>query len=364
MAGKPGYRILIVDDEPSIRNYIGRACHSAGYTQTMHAATVEAARQTLADEGPFDLVVLDIFMPGESGLVLLEELAPRAPEIVTIMVTAGDELTMAVNSLKMGAYDYLIKPIEVESLQLSVGRALKRRERELAEASRRESANKAVARRLSALQKTRSGLIRAMCLMAEFRDTEKRLHLDRVAMYSHTIALQLASDSAYAPFVTDEFLWDLFEVAPLHDVGKVALPDGILLKPGKLSAAELSVMQTHTTIGRDICLAARDVGGADTDSLITMAADIAGGHHERWDGKGYPGGVRGAHIPLSARIVSLADFYDVCRTPTVYRPTAMPRGEALALAGELSGTKFDPIIMQAFHRCRDSIMEIEEEAAA
>ena len=360
MGSNDGYKVLIVDDETAARDVIGRALHRVGYTDTAKADGLATARAAIASDGPFALVMLDLMLAGEDGIALLEELAPRAPQTVVIVVTALDAWATAVGCLKKGAYDFLVKPVDVELVQLAAGRALKGRQRALDEIERRHDLDRTVSQRISRLERTRSGLLRAMCRMAEFRDPEEHAHLERVAMYSHVIAQELAADSPYAPFVTEEFLWNLFEAAPLHDIGKVAIPDGVLLKPGELTPQETAIIQMHPAAGRDICLAARSGTEEDEDDLLKMAAEVTGAHHDRWDGHGYPGGLKGTHIPLSARIVSMADFYDVCRTPTVYRPEPLQREKVLGLTEALAGEKFDPVVAGAFARCKQVVMGIEE----
>ncbi len=354
------YRVLVVDDEPSVRTVVARALHRMGQMSCVEADSIASVRQNMEEEGPFALIMLDIALPDGSGLDLLPELAPLAPETVVVMVTGNTDWAPAVQSLKNGAYDYLAKPLDLELVQLAAARALKRRQTEMAEQTAHQERREELARQISSLQKARSALLRAMCRMAEFRDAEQHAHLERIPLYSHVIAMQLSSRSAYAAFVTEQFLWNVFEAAPLHDIGKVALPDGILLKPSPLNEAETAIMHTHASVGRDICLTASRDDEDGENSLIEMAADIAGYHHERWDGAGYPEGLKGTHIPLSARIVGLADFYDVCRTATVYRPEPLPREKVFGLIKTLRGEKFDPVLVDAFLQCEDSIIEIED----
>jgi putative two-component system response regulator len=298
-------------------------------------------------------------MPGESGLDLLPDVAPLAPHTVTVMVTAVQEFQVAVEALKAGAYDYIVKPLDLGGLRLAVARALKRRRLELNERSRSARVDEEVDRRLTSLERTRNALLRAMCLMAEFRDIETTAHLDHVGAYAHVIADALARDSVYAPFIDGDFLRSIRECAPLHDVGKVALPDKVLLKPGRLTPDEMRLMQKHPSAGRAICAFVRTSARAD-DDLIEMVSDIAGGHHEWWDGSGYPEGLRGKDIPLSARIVAVADVYDACRSPKVYRPQPIPRDKVVSLIEAGAGSQFDPVVVTAFLRCRDAIARAEQ----
>ncbi len=354
-------RILIVDDEPSVRRVLARTLAGAGYADIVEADSVEAAGRALAEQGPFALVLLDIRMPGGSGLRLLEELAPKAPQTVAIMVTAAQGFATAVETMKKGGYDFIVKPVDFAAMQMGVGRALKRRQRELSERSGRVQIDEAVEKRLSVLEKSRRALLHAMCRMGEFRDAEPHAHPDRVGRYSRLVAERLAANSPYAPFVNQEFIQNIFECAPLHDIGKVGVPDGVLLKPAKLSTAEMAIMQTHSVIGRDICLSVKGQISQEEYGFIDMAIEVTGSHHECWDGDGYPDGLGGTDIPLSARIVGLADFYDACRSRTVYRAEPICRDRVLALIEKWAGEKFDAAVVAAFRLCEKAIVETEEE---
>jgi putative two-component system response regulator len=351
-------RILIVDDEPAACHVMERALAETGYMEITAADSVAAARRILAGGEEYALVLLDLRMPGTSGFALLEDLAPRAPELVTVVVSAVTEFSAAVQALKKGAYDYVAKPFDIAGLQMAVGRALKRRQLELAEHTRYLRAAREIEARVNMLERTRSSLLRAMCLMAEFRETRTPEHLDRVSELSVALARELALRSRYAPLVDAAFLNNIAECAPLHDIGKVALPDEILLKPGPLTAEEIEIVKQHTTVGREVCAFVRQNVDLPDDGFIEMAAEVAGSHHEHWDGSGYPDGLKGVEIPLSARIVGLAESYDVCCSPTVYRPEPISPPQTAALVESLAGTHFDPVIVDAFRRCRSAFADI------
>jgi putative two-component system response regulator len=356
-------KILVVDEEPAARERITRALHLAGYREVFHAANGEMARRILDAQGPFALVILSLRLPDESGLALLADLAPRAPETIVIMTTAGHGLLSAIDCLKHGAYDYVLKPIDFEGIQLSVGVALKRRQHELSEMERHREVEALVEERLSILEETRSALLLAVCRMAEFGSPGTHVHPERVARYSRIMAEELGRRSPYAPFVTAQFLHNLPEAALLHDIGKLTLPGDLLSKEGPLTPAEEVLLQGHAAAGRDICLAvARRLEGGE-DSFVHMAAEVTASHHERWDGKGYPAGLNGPEIPLSARIVGLADYYDVWRTPMAYRLESRPAWRVAEMIHDQSGQKFDPAVVAAFRRCRPAIARAEKELA-
>ena len=170
----------------------------------------------------------------------------------------------------------------------------------------------------------------------------------------------MINNPKYKDFFDDKTIEELFKSAPLHDIGKVGVPDGVLLKPTKLSPSEMAMMYTHCTIGRDICMTVKNEMDGQDSSFIDMAAEVTGSHHEQWDGGGYPDGLAGTKIPLSARIVGLADFYDACRSATVYRAEPIPRDNVLALIDKWAGRKFDPLVVEAFRLCDGDVLKIEE----
>jgi len=352
------YLVLIVDDEATIRSIIRRAMEMAGYKSIFEAECVDAARKVLSNDKPFDLVICDIRMPGDSGLVLLQELAPRAPDTVVVMATSVDDVPTAVRSLQSGAYDYVLKPFEISTIQLAVGRALKRRQLEIDNRNFRDHLAELVRLKTEeldintkALSITRHALLRGLCYLAEFRDPETGLHLDRMAVNCINLAKSLERDSAYAPMIDDAFIGRLFESAPLHDIGKVGISDTILLKPGKLTPEEFTVMQQHTTLGCDALKSIKSYMGEVEGSFIETAIEIAYSHHERWDGKGYPQCLSKEEIPLSARIAALSDVYDACRSPRVYRPKPFSKEMVVKLIKDDSGHAFDPVVVEAFLRC-------------
>ncbi len=355
------HRILIVDHDMEAQEQMARALLDAGYTEIMRADSVELARRLAQESGPFALVILSVQMPDEHGQALLQELAPLAPETAVIMVTAQAGLMTAIDCLRKGAYDYVLKPLGADGIQMSVAMALKRRQRELEELASFFEVEEEVEQRVSMLEETRSALLWAVCGLAEFRTPHGHVHPERVARYSQIMTEELARRSPYAPFITKQFLQNISEAALLHDIGKLALPDSVIFKSGELTAEEEAVVESHTTLGRDICTAVRRELSSPADSFVDMAIEVTGSHHERWDGEGYPDKLAGRDIPLSARIVALADYYDIWRTPMTYRPEILPAEKVAEVITRESGRKFDPIIVDAFERCRSPIAQAEEE---
>lgn len=353
-------RILIVDDEPDIRDVIERSLRQAGYHEIGQADCVATARRRITRDGPFALVILDILMPDESGIELLTELAPLTPHTVTVVATGVTEIRTAVRALKAGAYDYLMKPFIPDAIQLAVARALRKRLLELDALEQWERIEQLVQDRTDALEATRHALLDSLCNMAEFRDVETGAHLRRMPEYARVLALDLAQNSAYADLITEEFVARLVESAPLHDIGKVGVPDNILLKPGPLTPEEFEQVKSHTVRGRDICQAVKQQLGEERSSFIDVAVEVTYSHHEQWDGRGYPEGCVGAEEPLSGRIVHLADFYDACRSPRVYRPEPIPRAKVIQMIKQERGGHFDPKVTDSFVRTLDQFAAIEE----
>jgi len=351
--------ILIVDDEGPVRDVIERYLRQAGYSEFAQADSVAAARRRLAEDGPFAAVILDIRMPGEPGMALLKDLVRLAPHTVTVMATGAGGVETAIEALKMGAYDYLVKPFIPDAVRIAVARALRKRLLEVEALKRRQRVEQLVRDRTKELEATRQALLRALCNMAEFRDAETGAHLHRIPEYARILAMDLAQNSAYADRITDGFIARLVESAPLHDIGKVGVPDNVLLKPGKLTASEFEQVKLHTVRGRDICMAVKNELGDDASSFIDVAIEVTYSHHERWDGEGYPEGCKGTLTPLSGRIVHLADFYDACRSPRVYRPEPIPRGQVIEMVEQGRGKHFDPEIADAFARNVDRFAAVE-----
>jgi putative two-component system response regulator len=294
---------------------------------------------------------------------LLRELTPLAPHTVVVMATASADVQTAVESLKAGAYDYLLKPLIPDAVQIAASRALRRRHLEVQALERRRQIEELVKERTEVLERTRRALLHSLCHMAEFRHAETGAHLHRMPRYASILAQDMAMNSPWGNVITEDFIAELEESAPLHDIGKVAVPDSVLLKPGPLTDQEFEQVKLHTSYGQDICRSVERDLGQEQSSFITMAADVAYGHHERWDGQGYPLGASGTDTPLAARIVHLADVYDACRSPRVYRADPVPRKGVVRAIQEGSGTVFDPEVAASFLRCADRFVQVEEEFA-
>lgn len=348
--------LLIVDDEPALRHWERRVLEAQRYT-CAEAADVPQARSALADMD-FALALLDVNLPGGTGMELLAEIRAEHPETAVLMITGEDDLRLATSAIELGAYGYLVKPVRAGELLINVTNALHRRRREgdlLRRLERLESnRDQAEAELRGALtadtdasdlvKLLESDSVHRLVRLAEFRDSQTGQHLIRMGRYCEVIGLELGLDEAWCA--------ELRLTSELHDVGKVAIPDRILLKPGRLTDTERQVMETHTEIGHRIL--------SDSDSeLLRSAATTALTHHERWDGSGYPHGLVNSGIPIQGRIAAVADVFDALTSDRAYRP-AFPVGMAVEMMESERSRHFEPAMLDALHGAFERIEQIRQ----
>ncbi len=356
-------RVLVVDDEPSIREYCSTVLQADGLR------CEEAANGTLAlkmvQDKPFDLVLLDMHMPGILGYEVLRRLrqSPPSPSLKIIIFSGMASPDEMARMLLAGADDFLTKPFSVVQLQGRVKSALRLKDaQDRAELLNRRmlTVNAELERSLCArdsdLVQARNALVLALARMVAQRDTETGAHLVRLQTYCRCLAEEAALSLSFASQIDRPFIEMLECCAPLHDIGKVGLPDHILLKPGKLSPEERVLMQAHTVIGANMLKEVAKQHGSSM-AFLHMAIDIARHHHERCDGAGYPDRLAGADIPLSARLVAIADVYDALRSRRVYKP-ALSHATAMNLVLEGSPGQFEPALLDVFKRCADQFDRI------
>lgn len=338
--------ILIVDDTPENLAVLGALLHPDYRVRAANSG--RRALQIATSEPRPDLILLDVMMPGMDGYSVLDRLHenPQTRDIPVIFVTAMDGTDDEEHGLALGAADYITKPLRPAIVlarirtQLEIKRARDwlRDQNAFLEAE--------VARRMRENQLIQDVSIHGLARLAEKRDTETGNHLRRTQEYVRALARQLQPHPRFAAVLTDGTIELLAKSAPLHDIGKVGIPDDILLKPGKLTPEEWEVMKTHAQLGSEaIELAERDA--ERPVAFLTLAKEIAHWHHERWDGSGYPDGLAGDAIPVSARLMALADVFDALITPRVYKP-AMPFAEAREIIVAGRGHHFDPDVVDAF----------------
>jgi putative two-component system response regulator len=343
--------ILIVDDDQAVRELIVSQVSYMGHRCTGARSGTEAL--AIAQQQPRPAVVLsDLEMPEVSGIKLLQQLLELDSNIQVVMVTAHDDLDSVRRCLRAGAYDYLVKPYDLEDLGQAIDRALERRRLTMELNEYQRDLERKVAEKTRQVLETRDIALLAVAKLAECRDDTTGFHLDRMQWFSRLLAEALA-DGPYAGEASVQFGEQLFKSSPLHDIGKVAIPDQILMKTGPLTEREWEIMKTHTTRGgdtlREVIEQHRSPAGEGA-RFLRMAMEIAYDHHERWDGRGYPRHKAGEEIPLGARIVALSDAYDAITSERPYK-RALSHAEAVRRILDDRGRHFDPVIVDAFIRC-------------
>jgi len=325
-------RALIVDDDEFSLDMLHNAMHALGYEVLTARNGCEALR--LVREHHVRLVVTDWEMPEMSGLEFCRQIRLDDPDgyVYTIILTGRDQPEHKIAGLEAGADDLLTKPFNPAELTVRLK----------------------VAERILALE-TRDVALFALAKLAESRDPETGAHLERVQAYARLLAQTLSAMPSPSPEITPEFIRLIHQTSPLHDIGKVGIPDAVLLKPGKLNAQEFAIMKTHAELGASTLSAALD--RFPHARFLQIGRDIALTHHEKFDGKGYPRGLVGENIPLCGRIVAVADVYDALTSRRVYKP-ALPHDEARAILIEQSGQHFDPRIVDAFLKSEHAFVEV------
>jgi len=338
--------VLIVDDSDDIVALIGALLRS--HCRTKSASNGEAGiHAALADPVP-DLILLDVMMPGISGIETCSRLKAdaRTRDIPVIFLTALSDRSDEQRGLETGAVDYIAKPISAPILIARVKTHLALKSAADFLRDKNSFLEAEVARRTREVQEVQDVTIVAMASLAETRSNETGRHLRRTQHYVRALAKKLQQVPKYSAGLDDKTVEILYKSAPLHDIGKVGIPDAILLKPGKLTPAEFEVMKTHTTLGRDAIAAAESQIDAP-NNFLRVAREIAHYHQEKWNGSGYPEGLAGDAIPVSARLMAIADFYDALISPRVYK-APYTHEKTVAMIREQRGAHFDPDMVDAF----------------
>jgi putative two-component system response regulator len=347
--------ILVVDDNEKNREMLFRRLERLGYT--VFVAEHGRAALDMMAMAKFDLVLLDVMMPELNGYEVLQRMKSDASlkDIPVIVISALDEIGSIVRCIEMGAEDYLPKPFDPVLLKARVGASLEKkrlRDQEVVHLRQMEKYSlhlqELVEKQIREVSRAQMGTIFALSNLAESRDPETGEHLARVREYCRVLAQELGTTSKKcARVITPAYVENLFTASPLHDIGKVGIPDHVLRKPGRLTEDEFEVMKTHTTLG------AATLRAVDAEypgnGFIQMGIEIVESHHEKWDGSGYPHGLAGESIPLSARIMALADVYDALRSKRCYKER-FSHEKSRGIILEQRGRHFDPDLVDCFLR--------------
>lgn len=365
--------VLIVDDTPENLTVLGELLQPRYRIRAVNSG--ERALRALSLQPVPDLVLLDVMMPGMDGYEVLRRMQedPGLKAIPVIFVTAIDGAESEERGLAMGAVDYITKPINTAIVLARVRTQLELKRARDRLADQNDWLEHEVARRLQENLLIQELSVRALACLGEARDNETGNHIVRTQSYVELLAAHLAEVECFRTALAGQRRRLIVQAAPLHDIGKVGIPDAILLKPGRLTAEEFTIMKTHPVIGAEAITKAMDQamrslgnqGGeypAGAFAFLEVAREISLGHHEKWDGSGYPSGLAGEAIPASARLMALADVFDALISRRVYKsPMSHEQATAIIVAGR--GSHFDPDVVDAYLACHERFAEIASRLA-
>jgi putative two-component system response regulator len=346
MSNEPYDKILMIDDDALVTEIIGTVLRNHGFRFESAADGIEGLEK--ARELHPDLILLDISMPRMDGFQVCRKLKEDTGnrKIPVVMLTASGERQSRIRALEAGVNDFLSKPVDSTELVVRVNNLLKTKQYQDSIEEQGRILEQQVQERTRQLKESLLETVQRLTLASEYRDVDSYVHIKRISYYTEIIVKSLG--------ITGEEADIMFYASPMHDIGKVGIPDAILLKPGALTEDEFEIMKTHTTIG------ARILRGSGSPYLMS-AERFALHHHERWDGTGYPQGLKGESIPIEGRIMNLVDQYDALRSKRPYKP-AFEHEHAVALLTEgghrTSPGHFDPRVLRIFKECSEKFREI------
>lgn len=351
-------KILIVDDNETNLKILTLILKKDAY-RVLQVTDPKVVRSLVLQEKP-DLILLDVNMPDINGFDLAERLKkdPQVEDIPIIFISALSNSSDVAKGFAVGAVDYITKPYKAEEARVRIKTHLKMVDMKKELEEKNKHLMQIVEQQVRKTSEAQMETIFSLAKLAQSRDDDTGKHLERVQKYCYALATELAKSSPYKNEITKSFVKNIVYASPLHDIGKVAISDSILLKPGRLTPEEFNKMKYHTTYGADTLSEVHKKFG--TNDFIEMGVYIARYHHERWDGSGYPENLQGEDIPLCARIMAIADVYDALASRRVYKD-AFPHEKCVDIMKEGRGTQFDPYILDAFMTINQEFKKIRDE---
>lgn len=353
-----GSSVLVVDDAPANLRLLSAVLKRGGFVPRPVPSGRLAIEAAVSD--PPDLVLLDIEMPEMSGFDVCRwfQQDERLKAIPIVFLSGRQGTDDKVEAFRAGGVDFVSKPFQEEEVLARVRIHLRLRRLQVEMSAQNLQLEERVAHQVRALTASQLETIFALAKLAEARDEETGQHIERVQTFGRMLAEQMRRMRLHPLQLTPEFVENIYQTASLHDIGKVGTPDAVLLKSGKLTPAEFAEMKKHCALGAETL--SRLLERHPENEFLRMGASVARSHHEKWDGSGYPDGLRGAAIPLSARIVALADFYDALSSRRCYRP-ALSHEETCRMVEDGCGSHFDPDVVAAFRVLESAFRRLRAE---
>jgi putative two-component system response regulator len=349
--------IMVVDDQPANLRLMEEVLNRQGYN--VRSFPLGRLALAAAAQDPPDLILLDVTMPEMDGFEVCRTLRSDAAlsSIPVIFLSALDETEDKLAAFESGGFDYVTKPFQPEEIRARIENQLRFRELQAEVERHNRELQQLVRQQVQEITAAQMATIFALAKLAESRDKGTGRHLERVQALCRLLAVQMRADAKYPNVITDDYVENIARASPLHDIGKVAIPDAILLKPGRLTDEEFAVMKAHTTFGADTLELVLEKHPAN--AFVRMGIEIARSHHEKWNGSGYPDGLKGRAIPLSARIMAVADCYDALRSERNYKSAySHEKSRDIIIRG--CGGDFDPEVVDAFCVVQEQFAQVSE----